>query len=460
VPASRAWADYEPNYRAREIETLAGWITAGESGCVLGPTGSGKSNLLGFVCHQPQVLNPYLPDLGLKVALVQVDLNNLPGDDLAAFYQLILRSLYESNAQLAALEPTLAKVTESLYHKVEDKPLPFFDQFCRTAEPQVVDTLRGLRDGFKTTLSYLVGVRHELAYLRDPLEIGEVYELLDTHLCWVGAMVEADARWVINQVAETTGRSFTEAEIRRLIDLTGSYPSLLKAVSLWLVHASPVPEREAWADALLRERSLQYRLEEIWTSLTQAEQLVLCELQKWQSRVTGETVGDRGQAALDKAFRGLGERHGGVLTRLAEKGLCRQAEVGWRIRGELLAAYVATVEGRGGAAIWLDEETDTLYQGSAPLEDLSPLERAVLSFLVRQPRIRHTKTDLIVNAWPDELRQYGVADQSLYQVILELRKKIEPNWTKPCYLVTWRGKPEGGYQFYPEGSAWSSSEFR
>jgi hypothetical protein len=58
---------------------------------------------------------------------------------------------------------------------------------------------------------------------------------------------------------------------------------------------------------------------------------------------------------------------------------------------------------------------------------------------------------LIVSAWPDELRQYGVTDQSLYQVILELRKKIEPNWTKPRYLITWRGKPEGGYQFFPEG---------
>lgn len=39
----------------------------------------------------------------------------------------------------------------------------------------------------------------------------------------------------------------------------------------------------------------------------------------------------------------------------------------------------------------------------------------------------------------------------LYQVIFGLRKKIEPNLSKPSYLINWRAKPEGGYQFFPEG---------
>ena len=68
-----------------------------------------------------------------------------------------------------------------------------------------------------------------------------------------------------------------------------------------------------------------------------------------------------------------------------------------------------------------------------------------------RPRLRHTKTDLIVNTWPDELREKGVSDNALYQVIVVLRRKIEPNPATPRYLVTWRGKPEGGYQFFPEG---------
>jgi DNA-binding response OmpR family regulator len=85
------------------------------------------------------------------------------------------------------------------------------------------------------------------------------------------------------------------------------------------------------------------------------------------------------------------------------------------------------------------------------LTDLTALEKSVLSFLIKYPRMSHTKTDLIINAWPDELRQQGVADSSLYQVVLTIRKVIEPNPSEPSYLITWRGKPEGGYRFFPEG---------
>jgi hypothetical protein len=44
-----------------------------------------------------------------------------------------------------------------------------------------------------------------------------------------------------------------------------------------------------------------------------------------------------------------------------------------------------------------------------------------------------------------------VTDDSLYQVIGGLRKKVEPNPASPCYIINWRGQPEGGYQFFPEG---------
>ena len=450
MPESRAWVAYKPTYRAKEIEILAGWILAGESGCVVGLTGSGKSNLLGFLCHRPEVMQPYLPANGHKLVLVQVDLNNLPGGDLTTFYQVILRALYESRAQFATIKPSLATTIETLYHKVEDALHPFlsqsalrdalllseaegvrlvlvldpFDQFCRTATPQVLDNLRGLRDSFKMTLSYIVGVRHELAYLRDPLEIGEIYELLDTQLCWVGAMVGEDARSIVDQMAAATHQSFTELESERLITLTGSYPSLLRAASLWLASAAPTSAIEAWPEVLLAERSLQYRLEEIWVALTQPEQLALSELQKWQSGVAGDKDSD-------KVIRGIADRYGEELTQLTAKGLCRQSEPGWHIRSDLLAAYIATVEGRGSSKIWLDEETDTIYRGQMPVENLTPLERAVLLFFIKNPGKRHTKTDLVVGAWPEDLRQYGVNDQSIYQVILDLRKKIEPNWTKP-----------------------------
>src|SRR5574341_700766 len=119
VASSRSWLVYPPTYRAREVAILVSWIQAGESGTLVGLAGSGKSNLLGFLCHRPEVIQS-LP----KPILVQVDMNNLPGNDLAIFYRFLLRALYEARAQLAAVEPVLAAITETLYRKVEDKTDP------------------------------------------------------------------------------------------------------------------------------------------------------------------------------------------------------------------------------------------------------------------------------------------------------------------------------------------------
>ena len=101
--------------------------------------------------------------------------------------------------------------------------------------------------------------------------------------------------------------------------------------------------------------------------------------------------------------------------------------------------------------ISLDEPSGDIYQGQTLLKGLTELERSVLAFLIKQTRLRHTKTDLIFSTWPDELRQQGVTDNSLYQVVLAIRRAIEPTPSQPVYLITWRGKPEGGYQFFPEG---------
>jgi len=265
-------------------------------------------------------------------------------------------------------------------------------------------------------------------------------------------MIEADARWVISQVAEATGRSFAEAEIKQLLALTGNYPSLLKAASLWLSRASSIPAVGAWTEALLGERSLRYRLEEIWLGLTQEERLVLSELQKRQSQRAGPKRSQDQTVAppspfLDKRWESLSQQQSEVLAHLAIKGVCSQAEEGWRISGDLLAAYIAKVEGRGGGKIWLDEATGELYQGQTPLASLAPLERAVLHFLVRHPRIQHTKTDLIVNTWPDDLRRYGVSDQSLYQLIMDLRKKIEPTRPSPATYSPGEASQKGAINF-------------
>ena len=459
MASSRSWKAYAPTYRAREMQILAGWILAGQSGSVIGLAGAGKSNLLGFLCHRPEVLQSYLPSQADPVALVPVDLNNLPSNTLATFYRVILRSFYEVRDRF---DQALQQTITDLYQENRSARDPFlpqsglrelllqfqnqrtrvvlvmdrFDKFGQTATPQMLDTLRGLRDSFKDILCYIVGMRQEMIYLFDPSALGEMYEILDTHVCWVGPMDEPDARRLIVEETHTLPTPPTEADVTHLLALTGGYPALLKAACHWWLSTADKPPASEWITALLAERSIQARIEEIWVGLTQEERQALSEVQKRRARAGARKV----------------ERHHRyALSGLADKGLCRRTGDGWCILSDLFAAYVTDAEGQSNGKIWLDETTDELYQGQTLLGDLSPLERAVLHFLVRHPRVRHAKTDLIVSTWPDELRRQGVTDDSLYQVIRELRKRIEPNPTQPCYIVTWRGRPEGGYQFFPEG---------
>ena len=479
MSSPRSWAAYPSSYRAPEIAVLAGWIRAGESGSLIGLAGAGKSNLLGFLCHRFEVVRSHWPDGTLRIVPVLVDLNSLPGNDLATFYRAILRALYEARAQLSAIDGALSNAVETLYRRVEDKTDPFlsqsalrealltfqetdlrlvlvydpFDSFCQTATLQVLDNMRGLRDGFKTTLSYIVGLRRELDSLRDPMEMGALYDILDAHCCWLGAMETQDARWVIRQVGGSTGRSFTRAEIERLVEVSGGYPSLLRAASLWLAGIAPPPEAEVWIEHLMAEQSVRHRLEEVWAGLTAGEQRALSGVQRQRSASPSPTSGQSAsrQRVLDEAFEDIDRQHPGTLARLTAAGLCRQAENGWYICSDLVAAYVKSVEGEKTDRIWMDEDTGEVYRGQTALTNLSPLERELLVFFVRHPQTRHTKTDLILNAWPDDPCPLERSDDSVYQVIRGLRRKIESVPSKPRHIITWRGAgaQEGGYQFFP-----------
>ena len=192
------WTSYAPTYRANEMRTLAGWIGSGASGSIVGLVGAGRSNLVRFLCENSTVLQSYLPDASQPIVLVAVDLYDLPSDNLANVYRTILHAFYWVRERLA---PPLAQIATDLYleHRAVVDPfltqtalydllLTFqrehvrvvlvmnrFDHFCESSSPQMVNTLRSLRDRFKETLSYIVGMRQETAYLPDPALLGGIF---------------------------------------------------------------------------------------------------------------------------------------------------------------------------------------------------------------------------------------------------------------------------------------------
>ena len=168
----KAWEAFPQTYRADEIQTLARWIQAGESCSVVGLPGCGRSNLLDFLCHRPEVLRSYVPPEAEPVVLIPVDLNDLPASDPSTIYRVILRSFYWVRDRF---DPSMIEAVTTIYLENRTSQDPFlsqrvlyellfsfqaeqtqvvlvlnrFDRFCQIATPQTLNTLRGLRDSFK-----------------------------------------------------------------------------------------------------------------------------------------------------------------------------------------------------------------------------------------------------------------------------------------------------------------------
>lgn len=457
---SRAWSDYSITYRAPQMRTLASWIAAGRSGSVVGTGGAGKSNLLGFLTHRPDALHAHLGD-DTRALCVMVDLNSLPSKDMATVYRLLIRCFHAARDQISppladdlqelferqlaekdafvvqtALYDWLSRVTQSGYQValVMDR----FDRLVDRSMPELVDGLRAFRDAFKGHFCCIVGMRQPATYMPDPSILGEMQELLDARLCWVGPMVDADARRMIDEETATAIPRPKDAETRTLVELSGNYPALIKAACAWWMESGrdiPMPE---WTSVLLHERPVELRLDELWQGLTQAEQDAL----GWIA-----SADDASQSMIHSIAR----EHRDAIELLFAKNLIEsRPDGGWRIHGELLACRAGN-QGQRRGRLRMDVRTKEIFLGAVPLSDLTHLERKALMHLLAHPRVRVPKSELVEAIWTDEVVDGGIMDSALYQLIRGLRKKIEPEPGEPRYLITWRAQPEGGYQLFPEG---------
>ncbi len=104
-----AWDAYPENYREREIKLLLSYVKAGDCAAVIGLSGSGKSNLLGFIANR-------LAPSQSSIKFVLVDCNRLVDASRAAFFRMLHRAIapqastnnyYQSRMNCQALEESL-----------------------------------------------------------------------------------------------------------------------------------------------------------------------------------------------------------------------------------------------------------------------------------------------------------------------------------------------------------------
>ena len=180
----------------------------------------------------------------------------------------------------------------------------------------MTDTLHNFRDSFKDTLCYVVGMRQSPKYLLNPEMLGELYEILDLHVCWLGPMEREDARRVVSEELHSPEPSLDAGLVAQIYTLTGGYPSLLKAVCQRYAD-NGTKKVDDWGNQLGKDQNVRYRLAEIWQGLTQQEQVLLYSL----------------------AQGGTCPEH--ALASLVTKGLLIGRKSCWTTRASLLRDYAA-----------------------------------------------------------------------------------------------------------------------
>ena len=248
------WDSYPADYRAREVQFIINAVQAGECVSVVGLSGAGKSNLVGFLANRSSLTSP---------RSTLIDCNRLPEPSAEALFSLMLASLGDDQSA----EQSYQALESAIERRIAAQPdglCLLFDRFdaLASSDPALFGNLRALRDAFKYRLTYVTFTRRTL----DPHT--ELAELFYANTLWLGPLSESDALWNVTRYNRRKGMNWDEATIQQLLHLSGCYPSMLRAVCEAYAGGVPLEMR-----SLVTHPAIQHRVEEFWADQPGEEDL-------------------------------------------------------------------------------------------------------------------------------------------------------------------------------------------
>ena len=431
---------YTLAYRTAEARQVMSWIEAGQSGCLVGLRGAGKSNFLRFLLRE-DVRRHYLGQDYADFLFVLVDLLALVEPAEWAVYELVLDRLArvggEGVAEIASLHREVTRARDALIarraiercldilcRRPGQRIVLLCDEFdvVQTFDPPLFRCLRAIRDAHKGRVSYVVAVTGDLAYLRDDLsDVEHFYRLVGRNVCGLGPYGEADARRMVRYLASRRSTELSAADTARLIELSGGHAGLLKTLLSLLWDAHRGGGLAGMAPTLKDEPAVQAECRKVWGSLPEGE-----------------------QAALSVLASG-GQADSRVLRRLKRKGLVRGGQLS-SIFSPLFAHFIRQQLPPATKGVLVSRSPRVVQIEGRRVENLTELEFEVLCYLHEHRGRVCTKDELIANVYRQRYDRMagGVSDEALQALVSRLRAKIEPERGRPRYVVTVRGQ---GYKF-------------
>lgn len=215
------WETYPASYRKSEIQSILRAVESGECVSVVGLSGAGKSNLLGFLAHR----------VTTGPRFISVDCNNLPQADIASLFESILHQLDVPGTAPVPLQALIQSIGLAL----KDSPaglcilMDRFDLFQQDSAVMKTlnNNLRALRDEYKYTLTYVISTRRPLD------KTSELSELFFANTFYLGPLCLEDAAWSVNQFQTRHKLAWTDEIVKAIcVYPKGTPPCFVQCVKL------------------------------------------------------------------------------------------------------------------------------------------------------------------------------------------------------------------------------------
>lgn len=423
-------------FREEILEPVAELLRAGESCGLVGVSSSGKTSIARHLTRADVRLH-YFGARAAQAFILYLNCKTLALQPPHALYlhalEQLIRAAEELDGNFTPLRPALndlllgaQRSPETLAKRNLDRAidrvvragaelivgmLDDCDELLAKAPPALFTDLRELRDNHKRHIVYLTLTRREPAMLRRDLsEARQFTDLVAAadHVIPVTPYLEADAFFMIQRLSarQETAPLLSYSEKRRLYELSGGHPGLIRAI-YQAVRRNPPTLELVTAKQLTANAEVDDECSKILKSVEEVEQ---ADLGRIAARATPTDDG---------------------LRRLKRRELVRVHSVGSQVFSPVFEAYLRLKFGVTSALTPLEffDATHYVRVQDQLITSLSWPEYIVLRHLYsRRPQVCHA-AELIEAVRPAEMgkpeeRALGSSAERLSQYILHIRAKI------------------------------------
>ena len=419
---------------------------------VVGMSNIGKSALLRLLA-QPAVWTKELGQAGQEFLPVYVDCNRMLDVTEQGFYELVLRCLQESNAELAAM-PELVGAYDRLVTPSSDFQVPLsftrglnaalqsgrfrliflldeFDEPYQQIDSRVFLNLRALQDRHNGQIAYVTATVKPLVAMRSDGHHGEFAELFSHRRWFLAPLTRSDVERQIQRYITAYEAHFTSSDINFVHEWAGGHPRMLDGVCRVLDEAiesagsdlSDPMERwqlhRALGRTLRADAELLRECNKLWDECSDAEQTELLSLSLTDHKADPNVLND------------LSRRH--LLVRVDG-----QHQLFCRLLTEFVQSKTAAPRAET-TRLWVDSVSGEVMVDGKSVETLTNLEYKLVSLLYQNRDKIIDKYQIVTSVWGEGYID-EVDDARIEKLISRLRQKIEPDPATPRFLNTVRGR--------------------